>query len=102
MHLIRPIRPLIPRERLLRLGDVEIAVGLRKSSIYTLMRQGRFPKCVRLTSRAVAWRESDVAAWIEGRITEAQAAPSIARGASHEPLRCAPTAHHLPIGGSGP
>ena len=74
MKLVHSAHPALPRERLLRLGDVEVAVGLRKSSIYTLMRQGRFPKCVRLTSRAVAWRESDVAAWIEGRITEAQAA----------------------------
>ena len=52
-------------ERLLRLWAVEEFTGLKKSSIYAGMKATppTFPLCVRLSTRAVAWRESDIAAW---------------------------------------
>ena len=59
-----------PPSRMLKLPGVEAYTGLRKSTIYAGMRAGTFPKCVRLTARAVAWRESDVAAWCEARTSE--------------------------------
>lgn len=59
--------------RLLRLDAVENLTGLRKSSIYTYMasKSHGFPTPVRIGARAVAWRESDVLAWIAAR-TEAR------------------------------
>ncbi len=59
--------------RLLRLSAVENLTGLRKSSIYTYMgsKENAFPTPVRIGARAVAWRESDVLAWIAAR-TEAR------------------------------
>lgn len=59
--------------RLLRLDAVENLTGLRKSSIYTYMasKAHGFPTPVRIGARAVAWRESDVLAWIAAR-TEAR------------------------------
>ena len=62
--------PLIPRDRLLRLPDVSAIVGIRKSTIYILMRANKFPKCVRVTSKTVAWPESAVLAWVNDRITK--------------------------------
>ena len=55
--------------RLLRLSAVENLCGLRKSSIYTYMgsKVNAFPTPVRIGARAVAWRESDVLAWIAAR-----------------------------------
>lgn len=52
-------------QRLLRLPAVESLTGLRKSTIYASMRATppTFPLCVRLSTRAVAWRESDIAEW---------------------------------------
>jgi len=52
-------------EKLLRLPEVESLTGLKKSSIYAGMKASppTFPYCVRLSSRAVAWRESDIATW---------------------------------------
>lgn len=52
-------------EKLLRLPDVESLTGLKKSSIYAGMKASppTFPYCVRLSTRAVAWRESDIATW---------------------------------------
>ena len=64
------VLPLVPRDRLLRLPDVSNIVGLRKSAIYILMRANKFPKCVRVTSKTVAWPESAVLAWVNDRITK--------------------------------
>lgn len=55
-------------DRLIRLRpDLENTVGLKRARIYELMRDGRFPLPVRIADRAVAWRESDIAAWIASR-----------------------------------
>ena len=50
-------------DRYLRLPEVERVKTKKKSSIYAGMAAGTFPRCVRLSARAVAWRESDIAAW---------------------------------------
>ena len=62
--------PLVPRDRLLRLPDVSDIVGIRKSSIYALMKEGKFPKCIYITSKTVAWPESAVLAWVDDRINK--------------------------------
>ena len=62
------VTPLVPRDRLLRLPDVSAIVGIRKSSIYALMKEGKFPKCIYITSKTVAWPESAVLAWVNDRI----------------------------------
>lgn len=50
-------------ERYLRLPEVERLTALKKSSIYAGMKASTFPYCIRLSARAVAWRESDIATW---------------------------------------
>lgn len=60
------------RDRLLRLPEVEAATGLKKSTVYLLMSRGTFPRCVQLTARCVAWPESHVQQWVQGRIVAAQ------------------------------
>ncbi len=49
--------------RYLRLPDVKAETGLGKTSIYQLIRDGEFPKPVKISSRAVAWREGAIEAW---------------------------------------
>ena len=44
---------------------------LGKSSIYELVKQGRFPKPVRLMAHASRWVRADVDAWVQSRIREA-------------------------------
>ena len=58
-------------DRLLRLPAVIERVGLCKASIYKLIKQGEFPKSVRLakSGRAVAWRESEIRYWVMTRVT---------------------------------
>jgi prophage regulatory protein len=54
-------------DRLIRWDDVRRLVGLGRSTIFRLERAGDFPKRVALTARCVAWRESDVVAWLNAR-----------------------------------
>lgn len=54
-------------ERHYRRPDVESFTGLSRSSIYDMMSKGDFPNPVRIGQRAVAWRESDLAAWLAKR-----------------------------------
>lgn len=53
--------------QLLRLPEVIKQTGLSRSSIYSFMAQGLFPKPIKLGMRAVAWRQSDVDAWVSSR-----------------------------------
>ena len=70
--LVHSTKPVIPRDRLLRLTDVETATGCKKSTIYKLMKEGKFPPCVRITARMAAWPESAVLAWVQARIAGAE------------------------------
>jgi len=71
MHIANETRPQVRRDRLLRLPDVEAATGLKKSTIYLLMKRGEFPRCVQLTARCVAWPESRVLQFVQDRIASA-------------------------------
>jgi prophage regulatory protein len=61
-------------DQLLRLPQVEALVGLRKSSLYDLIKRGEFPQPVKLSRRAVCWPESAVQGWIQSRIKASQKA----------------------------
>lgn len=73
MHVVHSTRPVVPRDRLLRLADVEATTGCKKSTIYKLMKEGKFPRCIYVTGRMVAWPETAVLSWVQARITEGQA-----------------------------
>ena len=53
--------------RMLRRAEVETLTGLSRSTIYAQMRTGNFPLPVRLSLRAVRWRESEITAWLAER-----------------------------------
>ena len=58
-----------PADRFLRRPAVEDMCGLGTSTLYHLMSRGEFPGNVRLGQRIVAWRESEVVAWLANRPT---------------------------------
>ncbi|MCU1500477.1 MAG: AlpA family transcriptional regulator, partial [Acidimicrobiales bacterium] len=51
-------RGAVPRDRLLRLPDVVTTTGCSKSTIYALMKDGKFPKSISITRRMSAWPET--------------------------------------------
>lgn len=55
------------RERLLRINDVCFMTGLGRSTIYAKVKAGDFPSAVQLHGTSVAWRETEVDAWIAAR-----------------------------------
>ena len=58
--------------RLLRLPEVMNKTGYGKAWIYRLISQGRFPKQVKIGSRAIAFVESEIDEWIEKCILESR------------------------------
>ncbi|MEW9584502.1 helix-turn-helix transcriptional regulator [Paraburkholderia sp. DGU8] len=53
---------------ILRLPDVKRRTGLGRSTIYAAMREGKFPRSIRLTARCVGWSTSSIEAWVRDRI----------------------------------
>ncbi len=54
-------------DKILRCQDVQEVTGLSRSTIYRMMTRDDFPKATKLGIRAIGWRQSVVADWIEGR-----------------------------------
>ncbi len=54
--------------QILRLPEVLQKTGLRRSTIYSKIKQKQFPQQVHLSERAVGWIASDVQQWIESCI----------------------------------
>tara|TARA_B100001057_G_scaffold360337_1_gene362653 strand:+ start:506 stop:697 length:192 start_codon:yes stop_codon:yes gene_type:complete len=46
-----------------RLDELTSIIGLSKSTIYSLIDEGKFPRPKRLAKRAVGWSVEDVAQW---------------------------------------
>jgi prophage regulatory protein len=56
------------KERFLRLADVIERTGLSRSYIYLSISKDEFPTNIKLSSRSVAWLESEIDAWMQTRI----------------------------------
>lgn len=52
---------------ILRRPEVERMTKLSKPTIYRLIRQGRFPQPLQLSSQAVGWLKHEVVDWIATR-----------------------------------
>ena len=55
-----------------RLRVVEDRVGLKKTTIYTRIAEGKFPKQILLSKRSVGWLEADITNWLQQRIEESK------------------------------
>ncbi len=52
---------------LLTRREVERRTGLSRSTLYRKMRDGTFPVPLKVSERAVRWRESDIRAYVDSR-----------------------------------
>lgn len=52
---------------LLRLPAVVSLIGYQRSTIYQLIKNGTFPRPVKLGARASAWKSQEIQAWIDSR-----------------------------------
>jgi prophage regulatory protein len=60
--------PISPTVTLLRKPEVERRVGLKRSRIDELEREGKFPRRIPISNRAVAWSSAEIDEFIEARI----------------------------------
>lgn len=51
-------------DRLIRLDEVCRRVGLGKSMVYQMIKNGRFPRPYKISPFAARWSEREVVAWI--------------------------------------
>jgi prophage regulatory protein len=75
----QPIEGPKPPELILRRPEVERRTGLKRSAIYDLMSEAKFPKALTLSGRAVGWLESEIFEWQRARIAERDKAASSRR-----------------------
>lgn len=54
-------------DRVLRLPEVLNTVGIGRSTLYALIREGRFPAPIHLSARCRGWKRSHVLAWVSAR-----------------------------------
>ena len=54
-------------DRFLRRTEVEAITALSRSSLYRLMRAGLFPEPIKIGPKAVRWKSSEIAAYVESR-----------------------------------
>lgn len=55
--------------KIMRRPEVESTTGLSRSSIYSKMETGTFPKPIKLSERSVGWIEQEVQEWLKNRIS---------------------------------
>jgi prophage regulatory protein len=53
---------------IIRLPEVRKRTGLSRSSIYALIKQGKFKAPIHIGSRAVGWLSTDVDEYIDARV----------------------------------
>ena len=58
---------LTDQDVLLTRREVERRTGLSRSTLYRKMRDGSFPVPLKVSERAVRWRESDIRAYVDSR-----------------------------------
>ncbi|KLN58421.1 AlpA family transcriptional regulator [Variovorax paradoxus] len=59
-----------PEHRILRRAEVEAKTGFKRAHIYQLVKDGKFPKPLRLGIRAVGWDSVEIEQWIADRRRE--------------------------------
>ena len=57
----------------LKLKDVQKITGLSRSSIYAYIDKGLFPIQVKLGKRSVAWLDTEIESWVDGKINARKA-----------------------------
>ncbi len=58
---------LTDQDVLLTRREIEQRTGLSRSTIYRKMREGTFPVPLKVSERAVRWRERDIRAYVDSR-----------------------------------
>jgi prophage regulatory protein len=63
-------------QKVIRQADLHLYVGLRRTQVAELIKEGQFPRPIKLsdTGRGKAWLESEILEWQERRIAQRKGA----------------------------
>lgn len=59
--------------KFLRREEVQQRVGYGRSSIYSMMNAGKFPKAIKIGPNRIVWEESVIEQWMKDRVSDDQA-----------------------------
>ncbi|BCD62649.1 hypothetical protein NitYY0826_C1531 [Nitratiruptor sp. YY08-26] len=59
--------PTAQQDRLIDIKEVSSLIGMKKPTIYKYIRDGKFPKPIKIGIRASRWSFNEVMQWIEER-----------------------------------
>jgi predicted DNA-binding transcriptional regulator AlpA len=51
----------------LRVSTLAPRLGISKNTIWRLVREGRFPKPIKLSEKVTVWKAADVLAWMDSK-----------------------------------
>jgi len=51
----------------LRVSTLAPRLGISKNTIWRLVREGRFPKPIKLSEKVTVWKAADVLAWLDSK-----------------------------------
>lgn len=54
-------------DRYIRIKELALMLSISRSNIYRLIKDGKFPKQIKLTERTSVWRLSVIEKWVEDR-----------------------------------
>src|SRR5262249_23032654 len=60
-------------QNLIRRRQVEARTGLSRSTIYAMIAAGKFPVPCKIAGNLNLWSESEISAWVAGRLAERDA-----------------------------
>lgn len=66
-------------DRFMRIDEVKSVTGLGRNTIYTRIREGTFPRQVRLGPHSVAWLQSDISEWMASVVSSSSSQSKIER-----------------------
>ena len=68
-------------QKVIRLAELTLFTGLRRTQIALLIAEGRFPRPVRISARRNCWLAEEIAVWQAERIAERDGKAACAPGA---------------------
>ncbi|QXI49183.1 AlpA family transcriptional regulator [Pseudomonas anuradhapurensis] len=66
-------------DRFMRIDEVISVTGLARNTIYRRMREGTFPRQVRLGPNSVAWLQSSISGWMTSVVESSSSPPDVER-----------------------
>lgn len=60
------------QEKIIRISKVMDMTGMKRSTIYHHIKNGTFPRPIRIAARSSGWIASEVNEWIESKIADSR------------------------------